>query len=62
MAVCFLMRNRKRIDLEWERRWGGGGRSWERENCNQNMLYEKYLFLIKEKGNGLGLLEMNHRH
>jgi hypothetical protein len=56
------MRNRKRIDLEWERRWGGGGRSWERENYNQNMLYEKYLFLIKEKGNGLGLLEMNHRH
>jgi hypothetical protein len=42
------MKDRKGVDLQG-RGDGESGRSRGRENCNQNMLYEKNLFSIKGK-------------
>lgn len=47
-AICFLRRDRKRVNLS---RTGMGEtrRNRGRGDCNQNIMYEKQLFPIKEK-------------
>lgn len=45
MPVCFVMRKRKDEGLGGPGNWIGSGRSWERGNCNQNILH-KNLFLM----------------
>lgn len=48
LEIYLFSSNRKECGFRWEEKWWDSGRSWRRESYNQNVLYEKYLFSIKE--------------
>lgn len=43
MPVCFLMRETERERKVADLGGWGAGMSWGRENCNQNILFEKII-------------------
>lgn len=52
LLVCFIMRESKKgCGLVYIRRWGGSGKNWRRRNFIGNILFGKYLFLVKRKEN-----------
>lgn len=48
LEIYLFSSNRKECGFRREEKWWDSGRSWGRESYNQNVLYEKYLFSIKE--------------
>jgi hypothetical protein len=45
LDACLYSNERKKgCRFGWVGSWGNSGRSWERENSHQNILYENNLF------------------